>query len=78
MMVAKNLQYQHPDDAGKFRVVETDNIQLEDYAQDESFCGPTLTKDEAEAVAELFNANVPRTFDRCWKVVPSGYTLRKE
>jgi hypothetical protein len=76
MMVAKNLQYQHPDDAGKFRVVETDNFEEGSCA--EAFCGPTLTKDEAAAVAELFNGNVPRMFDRCWKVVPSGYTLRKE
>lgn len=70
---AKNLQFQHPEDMGKYRVVETCNFDS-DYP-DEKWASPVLHKKQAEKVAAIFNAAVPNTFDRFWKVVQLPYKL---
>jgi len=71
--IANNLQFQHPEDMGKYRVVETCNFDS-DYP-DEKWASPVLHQKQAEKVAAIFNAAVPNTFDRFWKVVQLPYKL---
>lgn len=62
------------DDGEKvFRVVETDNFGG-DYP-DESFAGHPMTKEDAERVAEIFNAAVWENYPRFWRVVEEPYKL---
>ena len=62
------------DDGEKiYRVVETDNFGG-DYPN-ESFAGPRMTKDEARAVAEIFNEAAGENYPRFWTVVEEPYKL---
>lgn len=58
----------------RFRVVETDNFGRD--FPDESFCGPLLTEQNANLVADVFNEAVHPNHPRYWKVVSVEYKLQ--
>ena len=59
-----------------WRVVNTDNFGG-DYP-DEKFVegGPTMTQEQAEALASLLNSFCPEHHYRFWKAVPPDYKLQ--
>lgn len=60
----------------RYRVVNTDNFGG-DYP-DESFASPSLTRENAKAVADIFNSEhcAEDSSPRFWKVVELPYELR--
>lgn len=57
-----------------FRVVETDNFGR-DYPN-ESFAGPRMSREDANRVADIFNAAAGNKHPRFWKVEPVTYRLQ--
>ena len=58
-----------------YKIVETDNFGG-DYPDEKFVSLPPMTKEKAEAIADVINQHLSGNHaDRYWKVVDSDYTL---